>query len=73
MKTIYCIALEGNGPTGVDWYSTRAERDAAKGTTGAEQEVLFEMPVPKRATHAQITDLADQAAWAKTYFPKEAA
>lgn len=70
--TIYCIALEGNRETGVNWYFDKAERDAARGTLGADIEVLFEMSVPGNAGPGKITKLADRAAWDKSYLPKEA-
>lgn len=72
-RTIYCIALEGDAETGVEWYFNEVQRDAASGTLGAEKEVPFEMPVPANADNEEITKLADRAAWEKTYFPKDAA
>lgn len=67
MKTIYCIALEGEGATGVDWFYQADKREDAAGTTGATEEVMFEIEVPEHATHAEITELADAAAWEKSY------
>ena len=71
-RTIYCIALEGDAETGVEWYFNEVPRDAARGTLGAEKEVPFEMLVPANASNEEITKLADRAAWEKTYFPKDA-
>jgi hypothetical protein len=70
-KTVYCIALEGDAETGSDWFSSKVARDLRLGATGAELEVPFEMPVPFAATHQEITDLVDSAAWDKTFFPPE--
>lgn len=67
MKTVYCIALEGNAITGSEWRPTKEERDALLGTLGAEEEICFELEVPNRASRAQITDLVDEAAWLQTY------
>lgn len=67
MKTIYCIALEGNGPTGVDWFFVKKARDEALGTTGADEEIAFSIEVPNKASRDKITDLADRAAWEKSY------
>jgi hypothetical protein len=67
MKIVHCIALEGNGPTGVNWYHQHQAREDAKGTTGAEREVYFDLQVPPLATADQITELADDAAWSMTY------
>lgn len=73
MKNVFCIALEGNGPTGVDWYRYKENRELAKGTTGAEKEVYFDLQVPVNASDEEITDLADDAAWNKTHFPRDEA
>jgi hypothetical protein len=67
MKTLYCIALEGNGPTGVDWYDTRADRDAAATHTGAEEEIYFTLEVADGLNDDEMTELADDAAWEKDY------
>lgn len=72
VKTIYCIALEGNQVTGVNWYHSAGSRDEMLGATGAEIEITFEMTVPVTANADEITDLADQAAWNKTYVPSGA-
>lgn len=64
---IYCIALEGEGPTGVNWYYNRTKRDLALGTTGADEEVAFEVRVDDNATYDQITKEADDAAWEKDW------
>lgn len=66
-KTVFCIALEGAGPTGVNWYPTAEARDAAKGSTGARKEVAFDLNVPSDATREQINLLTDDAAWSKAY------
>lgn len=70
MKTVYCIALEGNAVTGVDWYDTDEAREKAKAKTGAEQEIYFTLEVPDEASDDEITDLVDDAAWNKTYEQK---
>ncbi len=67
IKTVYCIALEGEEGTGSLWYYLKAERDSVLGATGAELDVPFTLNVPEIATHAKITGLVDQAAWNKTY------
>lgn len=72
MITIYCIAMDGEGPTGVDWFWRQNVRDSKLGRTGAEIEVPFEIRVPSDFTYDQTTEAADDAAWNKTYL-KEAA
>ena len=67
MKTVYCIALEGNAITGSEWRASKADRDAILGTLGAEIEICFELEVPNNATPEQITNLVDEAAWLQTY------
>lgn len=67
MRKIYCIALEGEMETGVNWYAKKTNRDAARGYTGAETEIAFTIVVPRAATLDEITQLADRAAWDKTY------
>ena len=69
MKKVYCIALEGSGITGADWYCYRENRDSAKGTTGAEIEVAFDCVVSDDATDDEITDTVDYMAWTKNYTP----
>jgi hypothetical protein len=66
-KTIFCIALEGDGVTGVDWFAMECDRKKALGNTGATEEVPFEIQVPLNLTDKQITALADDAAWTKSY------
>ncbi|MDP2000131.1 MAG: hypothetical protein Q8K22_11140 [Rhodoferax sp.] len=66
-KTVYCIALEGEQVTGSLWYHHKSGRDSIIGATGAEFDVPFILDVPEIATHDEITDLVDQAAWNKTY------
>lgn len=45
----------------------KSDRDQALGTTGAGSEVPFEIMVPLNLTDRQITALADDAAWSKSY------
>lgn len=71
VKTVYCIALEGDQVTGVNWYYSDNTRDDCLGSTGAELEVPFNLIVPVGASSDEITDLADQAGWNKSYLPKE--
>lgn len=68
-KIVFCIALEGDGPTGVDWYRTAEERDAASGSTGATTEIRFNLRVPAEASKEDVDRLADVAAWEKSYIP----
>lgn len=69
MKTIFCIALKGEGATEVDWYHYQENRDEAIGTNGSKSETPFELSVPKFATTDEITDLAEEAAWINSHFP----
>lgn len=66
-KTVYCIALEGDQVTGALWYHLKSGRDSVMGATGAELDVPFTLDVPEIATHDEITNLVDQAAWNKSY------
>lgn len=59
MKTVYVIAMEGEGPTGLDWYDTREARDAAGGKSGAEYEVHFEMEVDPDEEHDMAEEVDD--------------
>lgn len=70
MRTVYCIALEGEWDTGVDWYDKREDREAAKGKTGAEKEIYFTMEVPDDADDDEVTLLVDTAAWEMEYTPE---
>lgn len=72
-KKIYCLALEGEAITGVDWYADRSNRDSAIGTTGAEMEIQFDIQVLKTAAPSEITAAAEDAAWHKTYLTEEEA
>ena len=67
MVTLHCIALEGEGLTGVNWYRCKEDRDAQLGKTGAQEEVAFDIEVPFAASDERKTELADAAAWNKSY------
>lgn len=66
-KTVFCMALDGEGVTGVNWYAMKSDRDQALSTTGATEEIAFEIQVPLNLTGEQITKLVDEAAWDKSY------
>ncbi len=64
LKTIYCIAIKGDGAGGgVYWYDTEKAREAAMGSSTATEDVSFELSVPANASDDEITELADSAAW----------
>lgn len=64
IQTVYCIVLEGGAVGGVDWFF-----DADMRTTKHydSNDVWFDLDVPKDASKADITKLADDAMWAKSY------
>lgn len=70
MKSIYCIALEGESLTGSLWFHTEALRAAALGTTGADKEVCFTVRVAADATDLMITTLVDAIETAGGYGPE---
>lgn len=64
LKTVFCIALEGQTAGGVDWFPDAAVRNQQPRES---DHVRFDLDVPANATAAEIDDLADQAAWNKFY------
>lgn len=70
LRTVYCIALAGEATTGSEWFFKREDRDAAKGTTGAEYEIYFTMEVDHALNHEEITVSVDRAEWDGTYTPE---
>lgn len=69
VRTVFCIALDGNANTGSNWYDKEMDRDAATGTTGATEEIVFNLEVPALASTEEITKAVDDAAWTKSYTP----
>lgn len=71
MKTVFCIALTGEGTTGSEWYYKKDDRDSAKGTTGAQSEVYFTIEVEDSLSRGEITEAVDAAEWEGRYIPEE--
>lgn len=74
--TVYCLAIENDSTGSVDWYRTQGDAEAA--FDAAEKDAnfdgdeiqLFSLQVPSAANAQEVTKLADQAMWDKTYVPQ---
>lgn len=63
-KTVYCIERKAFGVGGVDWFYDAKKRVTSQGDA---QDIWFDLDVPASASKDEITDLADQAMWGKSY------
>lgn len=63
-KTVYCIERKAFGVGGVDWFYDANDRAASP---GGDQDIWFDIDVPVGASKDEITNLADQAMWGKSY------
>lgn len=74
MSTIYCISLESETVGGVQWYRSKADRDAALRDDGVPGYMLadmvpFEFEADEGLSHDEITERADELMWEGAFLP----
>ncbi|WP_044275861.1 hypothetical protein [Burkholderia gladioli] len=69
-KTVYCIERKVLGMGGVDWFYDAKDRAMSPGNT---DDIWFDLDVPATTDKDDITRLADDAMWAKSYLGSDPA
>lgn len=69
-KTVYCIERKVLGMGGVDWFYGAKDRATSPGNA---DDIWFDLDVPATALKEDITRLADDAMWTKSYLGRDPA